>query len=286
MKTLAALKKDLEFNKGLSSLIETLKTIAVSQYRALEQRMKYFEALNSTIEEFFDFIDIKKIDHPFLNPGNRPQAIVAITSDTGLLGGLNLKVVSVAIEELKKLPGKLIVIGECGKGYVRDSGIPFVAFSGIKDEERHAQAMQLRDYIIGRFIEGSFGYLKVVYPRPVSFTVQRIDTVSFLPYLPSDKGKTGREKYHTDIILESSLGNIAEYLVYIWIGQKLYEIFGLSRLAEFAARYVHLEESAQKLKDMNKKLQLQYFRVRHELIDRNMRELFAARLLYTGQYNG
>lgn len=286
MKTLAALKKDLEFNKGLSSLIETLKTIAVSQYRALEQRMKYFEALNSTIEEFFDFIDIKKIDHPFLNPGNRPQAIVAITSDTGLLGGLNLKVVSVAIEELKKLPGKLIVIGECGKGYVRDSGIPFVAFSGIKDEERHAQAMQLRDYIIGRFIEGSFGYLKVVYPRPVSFTVQRIDTVSFLPYLPSDKGKTGREKYHTDIILESSLGNIAEYLVYIWIGQKLYEIFGLSRLAEFAARYVHLEESAQKLKDMNKKLQLQYFRVRHELIDRNMRELFAARLLYTGQHNG
>lgn len=286
MKTLAALKKDLEFNKGLSSLIETLKTIAVSQYRALEQRMKYFEALNSTIEEFFDFIDIKKIDHPFLNPGNRPQAIVAITSDTGLLGGLNLKVVSVAIEELKKLPGKLIVIGECGKGYVRDSGIPFVAFSGIKDEERHAQAMQLRDYIIGRFIEGSFGYLKVVYPRPVSFTVQRIDTVSFLPYLPSDKGKTGRERYHTDIILESSLGNIAEYLVYIWIGQKLYEIFGLSRLAEFAARYVHLEESAQKLKDMNKKLQLQYFRVRHELIDRNMRELFAARLLYTGQYNG
>jgi len=286
VKTLAALKKDLEFNKGLSSLIETLKTIAVSQYRALEQRMKYFEALNSTIEEFFDFIDIKKIDHPFLNPGNRPQAIVAITSDTGLLGGLNLKVVSVAIEELKKLPGKLIVIGECGKGYVRDSGIPFVAFSGIKDEERHAQAMQLRDYIIGRFIEGSFGYLKVVYPRPVSFTVQRIDTVSFLPYLPSDKGKTGREKYHTDIILESSLGNIAEYLVYIWIGQKLYEIFGLSRLAEFAARYVHLEESAQKLKDMNKKLQLQYFRVRHELIDRNMRELFAARLLYTGQHNG
>jgi len=286
VKTLAALKKDLEFNKGLSSLIETLKTIAVSQYRALEQRMKYFEALNSTIEEFFDFIDIKKIDHPFLNPGNRPQAIVAITSDTGLLGGLNLKVVSVAIEELKKLPGKLIVIGECGKGYVRDSGIPFVAFSGIKDEERHAQAMQLRDYIIGRFIEGSFGYLKVVYPRPVSFTVQRIDTVSFLPYLPSDKGKTGRERYHTDIILESSLGNIAEYLVYIWIGQKLYEIFGLSRLAEFAARYVHLEESAQKLKDMNKKLQLQYFRVRHELIDRNMRELFAARLLYTGQYNG
>ena len=64
------------------------------------------------------------------------------------------------------------------------------------------------------------------------------------------------------------------------IGQKFDEIMGLSRLAEFAARFVHLEASSQKLKETDNKTHLEYFRVRHELIDRNMRELFAARLLY------
>jgi len=64
----------------------------------------------------------------------------------------------------------------------------------------------------------------------------------------------------------------------------VHEIFGLSRLAEFAARFVHLEESSQKLKDMDGKLQQEYFRVRHELIDRNMRELFSARLLYASTH--
>ena len=33
-------------------------------------------------------------------------------------------------------------------------------------------------------------------------------------------------------------------------------------------------------KEIDKKLQLKYFRARHEVIDQQMRELFAARALY------
>jgi ATP synthase F1 gamma subunit len=281
VKTLATIKKDMEFNRGLSSLIEVLKNIAVSQYHALEQKIKSFEKFLLTAESFFDFIDFTKVNHPFLNPQEKPLGVVAVTSDSGLLGGLNMQVVTVAISELEKMPGKLIVVGERGKSYARESNIPFVAFSGIKDEERYSQAMQLRDYLAGKVLEGSLGALKVVYPKPVSFTVQHVETVSFLPFSPSlQKQPQAMKQELSEIILESDLGDIVEYLVYQWIGQKLYEIFGLSRLSEFAARYVHLEESSQKLKEMDNKLRLQYFRIRHELIDRNMRELFSARLLY------
>jgi ATP synthase F1 gamma subunit len=281
VETLSKLKKDLEFNKGLSSLIETLKTIAVSQYRTLERRLKSYKELLLTIESFFEFIDIKKINHPFVNPKNRQQAVVAITSDAGLLGGLNMQVLATAIAELRKSPGRLIVIGERGKIYAREFQIQFIGFGGIVDEERYSQAMQLRDYIISKISEGTFGPLKIVYPRPVSFTIQRVETVTFLPYSPPNIVKDFQRERGLDIIMESNPRSIMEYLIYLWIGQKLYEIFGLSRLAEFAARFVHLEESTQKLKDLDKKLRLQYFRIRHELIDCNMRELFAARLLYT-----
>jgi ATP synthase F1 gamma subunit len=283
MKTLVSIKKDLEFNTGLSSLIEVLKTIAVSQYRALEKKIKSYERLISDIESFFNFIDIKSIDHPLVNPREKRQIVIAVTSDSGLLGGLNMQVVNYALAELERISGKLVVIGERGKVYAREMGVPFVAFSGIKEEERYAQAMQLRDYIIRRVSEESIGHLKVVYPRPVSFTVQRVETVSFLPFAPSTGEGAFREGVSPEIILESDLGDLLAYLLYLWMGQKLFEIFGLSRLAEFAARFVHLEESSEKLKDMDKKLRLQYFRVRHELIDRNMRELFSARLLYVSK---
>jgi ATP synthase F1 gamma subunit len=283
MKTLSVVKKDLEFNQGLSSLIEVLKNIAVSQYRILEQKIRAFEKFMLTIESFFEFIDFSQVNHPFLVDQAKPQAVVAITSDSGLLGGLNMQVVTKAVGELERAPGQLIVIGERGKMYAAESRLPFIAFPGIVDEDRYGQAMQLRDYIMTKALKGSFGNLKVVYPHPLSFTVQRVEMVSFLPFSPAltiEPGQQTSGHIPKDILLESRLDDVIEYLLYLWIGQKFYDIFGLSRLAEFAARYVHLEESLQKLKEMDGKLKLQYFRIRHELIDRNMRELFSARLLY------
>ena len=282
MKSLSNLKKDMEFNKGLLALIGALKIIAVSQYRALEQRIRSYGKFPSAIESFFELIDIQKVKHPFLNQESQLQGIVAITSDSGLLGGLNMQVIHTALRELEEIPGRLIVIGERGKGYARDSHIPFTAFSGIKDEDRYFQAMQLRDYVVKLVLRGHVGGLKVVYPHPLSFTVQRVQTIPLLPYTRfSTEGSIS--KTMREIIIESSLEGIIEYLITLWIGQKLYEIFGFSRLAEFAARFVHLEESSQKLKEVDAKTRLEYFRVRHELIDRNMRDLFSARLLYANQ---
>lgn len=280
MKTLVSIKKEVEFNTGLSSLLEVLKIIAVSQYRSLETKISSYEKFLLAIDSFFNFIDIQNIDHPFLNPKNRRQVVIAVTSDSGLLGGLNAQVVNAALGELGKMPGRLIVIGECGKTYASETGVPFTAFSGVREEERASQAMQLRDYIFNKLLEEEVGNLKVIYPRPISFTVQHVEMAQFLPYILSNQHEGRTANVFTDIIMESSPADIIEYLIYLWIGHRLYDIFGLSRLAEFAARFIHLEESSQKLKGMISKLQLQYFHVGHELIDRNMRELFSARLLY------
>jgi len=194
-----------------------------------------------------------------------------------------MHVVVQALSEIEKNSGsgKMVVVGERGKMYLEDNNIPFVSFGGINDEQRYAQAMQLRDYLVSKVLDGSFGGLKIVYPHPISITMQRVQTVAFLPFVPvlSEESATQSASY-SDVIFESRPKDIIEYLVYTWIGLKIFEIFGLSRLSEFAARFVHLEESHQRIKEMDGKIRLEYFRARHEIIDRNMRELFAARTLY------
>lgn len=282
MQTMAVIKKDMEFTRGLSSLIEVLKNIAVSQYRSLEHKLSIFDKFMKTVDGYFEFVDFSKVSHPFIKPTNKFQVVVAVTSDSGLLGGLNMQVISTAVAQLKNNPGQLVVIGGCGKMYASESGVPYVAFPGIKDEDRLAQALQLRDYLHRRALKGEFGLLKVIYPHPVSFTMQRVEVVPFFPFAPAHLGQqqwqatTGAGK---DIIFESDINDIVGYLLYLWMGQRLYGIFGLSRLAEFAARFVHLEDSLRRLKEMEGKLKLKYFRVRHEIIDQSMRELFSARLL-------
>ncbi|MBI5415294.1 MAG: F0F1 ATP synthase subunit gamma [Candidatus Omnitrophica bacterium] len=282
MKTLSALKQDLEFNSGLSGLVGVLKNIAVSQYRALETRAKTNDKLKEAIYSFLEVINPSQVAHPFLNPSQQSQIVVAVTSDSGLIGGLNKDVVDTALKELSQTPGQLVVVGERGRIWARESNVPFTSFSGIKEEDMQGQALQLRNYLLSKFLEQSCGYLKIVYPRAASFSVQKIETLAFLPFRLEAMEMKEPSPLMAEVILESMPADVVEYCVYLWMGQKLMEIFMLSKLAEYGARFAHMERSSQKLKELDASLRLQYFRVRHELIDRNMRELFAARQLYAG----
>lgn len=271
----SAIKKTIDFNARFRSLLEVLKLIAVSQYHTLEKKLATFEELTQIINQFFESIDLRDIDHPFLKPGNRPMGVVALTSDAGLLGGLNMQVMSRAIDLVKQHGGKLIIVGEKGQGYAQDANLGFAFFPGIVDSERYAQAFELRDYLTQKVMAGELGAVTVVYPRPLSVVMIRVEMETLLPLtMPESQQANAASLQSKQVIVESKPEDVIEYLLYVLMGERLYEIFGLSRLAEQAARFTHLEESCGKILEMNKKLLLQYFKRRHEIIDQNMREIF------------
>lgn len=285
MNALPQIKKDIEFNKSLRSIVEVLKSIAVSHYQILERKLKSEEKFYGLLRDFFGFSQMKNARHPFLVKSPRPLGIVAITSDMGLLGGLNMRVMTVAFEEAEKYACRLIIVGDKGHALARDRKLPFVAFPGVKDEERFSQAMALRDYVTDELLSGKIGSLEVIYPEPVSFLVQRVKKYLMVPFDLSQTVKEPQGDAPADVkaILESKIDDIIEYLIILWMGQSFHEILGYSRLAELSARFIHLESSSQKLQDVDKELRLKYFKVRHELIDRSMREIFSARSLYAAE---
>ena len=277
MKLLSQIKKDLEFNRNLSGLISALKEISIAQYHIMEKKIQFFDKIFTVLEEFFEIVDIKDVDHPLLNAAGRIPCAIAITSDSGLLGPLNMQVMSLALREVKENNAKLVIIGERGKVYAQENNVSFVSFSGIRDEARAAQAEELRDYIVAEELANRLGAVKIFYPYAASLINQRIKELDILPLIRASGTKSTLQ---SEVIMESSVEDVAAYLAYLLLGYRFYEIFGLSRLAEMAARFVHLEESGHKLEKIEKEVKLQYFRQRHELIDRNMRELFAARLAF------
>ncbi|MFC1709572.1 F0F1 ATP synthase subunit gamma [Candidatus Omnitrophota bacterium] len=292
MATIADVKKDMEFYQDFGSLIEALKSITVAQFHTLEKKIKTFDEFASILESFFHLIDLKSVWHPFVQAQVAGVGVVAITSDAGLLGGFNNRIMHVAMNYLRNPQNKLIVVGSQGKRIAEGFKVSFEFFTGAEEGERHSRAVQIRNYIIEDVLYRRLGALKVIYAFAPSITNQKIVEYDLLPCTewPKDHtGPTGRNPLEgggdlgqpgLDYILESPVGSIIEYLAYLWIGQRLFEILQFSRLAEYAARFVHLEESSQKIKDLDEKLRLQYFRVRHGIIDQQMRELFAARSLY------
>jgi ATP synthase F1 gamma subunit len=276
MRLLSAIKKDLEFNLNLYNLVEVLKEISIAQYRILEKKLKVFEPIFEGLGDIYGLLETGAVSHPLLQPGNRQAGVIALTSDAGLLGGLNMGVMSQAISEAEKSRAKIVIIGERGQLYAQESGLPFVTFKGVKDETRLEQALQLRDYILQEELAGRLGELKIVYPFSLSIIAQQVKVLQLFPFSPPER-RTGPG---VEVIMESKMTDLLEYWMYLYLGQKFYQIFGLSRLAELSARFTHLETSKGKIDTLNKDLKLQYFRQRHEMIDRNMRELFSARLAF------
>lgn len=278
MKTISSIKKEMEFNRDLSVLVETLKSIAIADYYALEKKLTLYKEYLAVVESFFKFFDLENENHIFVRSRGQAQAVIAITTDAGFLGGVNMRVINAALVEAAKMPTTLIIVGDRGKMYVQGSVHAIVSFPGIQTNERFEQAMQLRDYVHAKALAGAYDTIKIIYPRPISFGVQRIETVGCIPFRPTEVRLTPPE-VRANTIMESRPKEMIEYLMHLWMGETFYQIFGLSRLAEFGARYFHLEESSEKLKDENKKVKQEYFRVRHELIDRSMRELFSGRFI-------
>jgi ATP synthase F1 gamma subunit len=280
MSFISQVKKDIEFYKSLSSLLKVLKGIAISQFHAFEKKVGFFGKFSQIVDGFLEGINLEGISHPFIKPINDILGVVAVTTDTGLLGGLNMQVINVSLRELSQREGKLIVIGERGRIYAKEFGVNCVYMEGIKENYIFAQAIALRNYIVEEIGKGNLGEVMIIYPYAHSLVVQKIYKKRLLPYQGEKK-----EVYLdlSDFILESHIERIVEYLVYLWMGKILYEIFSMAKLAEYAARFMHLEDCTHKLEDLDQKLKFKYFKLRHELTDRGMRELFAARKIYAKQ---
>ncbi len=275
---IAQLKGDMEFYKSLGALIEVLKLVAAAQYQILEKKIKTYGTYLDALSHVFSWLDMQQVRHPFVTLNDKPEAIIAITTDAGLLGGLNSLVMNKALEQTSRDDSRVVIIGKRGRLYVQKREMIYANFPGVDDDKRLQQALKLRDYIIENVLKGKFGKVTIVFPRALSFTSQRIEVLQVFPFVAEAK-QTMNNLQLSDVILESKFGDIVEYLIYLWLGQKIFEIFGMARLAEQAARFMHLEKCTDRIQDLDKKLRFQYFRAKHEIIDQNMRELFAARLL-------
>lgn len=279
MQSIQKIKESMQLNIYMAELMEILKGIAVAEYWTLLKRQARFTRFMEAFNGFFDILDFHTVQHPFAHAQGKP-AILMITSNEGFMGGLNTRVINTAMENPEAGEAFLIIVGEQGAVQLAASNRSFKAFAGVATDECYDTAVQLRNYITQEAKKGTFGRLVVYYPRSISFMVQKVVELRILPcaelFQKKEKAPAGKIE---GLIVESSLSSMIQYLVETWIVQKLYEVLEDSKLAEFSARTVHLEESFQLLQERGRGIRFQYLRSWHELIDKGMRDIFAAQIM-------
>lgn len=278
---LTKLRKELSFNREIGGIVNVLKGVASSEFYRLQKARKQLDEFGEYLKGFFQIINIAGVQHPFLEVSSLPRALIIITSDIGFLGKLNISVVNAALAQSSG-KDRFIVVGKQGVRYIEESGHTFSSFAGISDEVEYRQVEELGEYIIKGFLDKKFGRAAIVYPHFVSFAVWQVQTYQLLPCrflfreLPQERAEEEHEE--EKVVIEPSMSEIIQYLIKIWLNYMLYGIFWESKLSEWAARVMHLEGSADEIKRIDKKLHYQYFRLLHEISDKNIREVFASRL--------
>lgn len=278
MATLSSLKKEYDFNVELASVIDVMKGIAASQFQALQRRKERFRKFLNSFSSFFQLIDFSNVKHPFGRLVTDRVGIIMITSDEGFMGGLNTHVINAALAQ-RKTDAELIIVGDRGAAYLKGLGEQFTYFPGVADENKYELAMKLRDYIMQQSKQAKFGMVFLSYPLPVSFTFQKVEVIKLLPCTELFERKEARTVSDEKVIVESHLEDIIEHLVAEWISEKLYEVFEDSKLSEFAARAINLEQSYQNVLQLRKIARYRFFQAKHTSVDRSMRETFASQLL-------
>lgn len=289
MLTLKQIKSDVQFNQELAGLIDVLKGIASSQFRFLQAKREYFLRFNRSIKDIFETVSTLKCGHPFLKQaGLEPEiktGIVMITSDEGFLGELNSRVINAGLAQ-RKPQDELIILGQRGAHTLEELKESFLYFQGIPEEIEHEQAQGLRDYLIQQYLKKKFDKVLIIYPKFISFAFQEVRVQQLLPYL-AEEGEEEELKLAPqtfisskfEVLIEPSVDRVIDFLVRLWMAQKIFDIFWESKLSELASRVVHLEGSSQVVEELNKKLQFTYFRIIHRISDKNIREIFASRVI-------
>jgi len=286
------LRKDLQFNKDLLGLVETLKNVAGAQFHLMEKQKKRFEFFMDAFAGFFRVVDLVAVPNPLVSLTNDRVGLVIITSDSGFMGGLNSQVIQAGLDEVADVPRELlslVVIGDKGSMAMGDRGYEFKSFPGINHEAIYEHAVALKDYLVAEIEADRMGRVVVVHPRALSFSRQDIDVVTLLPcteLFDHDDAESEIAPYVSKlslvadarkVLVESSFEEISRHLAGVWVTSKLYEVFEDSKLAEFSARAMHLEGSLEKVEIEHKKIRRQVFKATHEKIDKGMRESFSAK---------
>jgi len=286
MKSYVKYKNQTEGLKDVSETVKTVEKIAASAVHFLRRKVSALDAYTAETEKALARLSAfyLKEDHPLLRKREKGErALIVVTGDKGLVGGLWHRIVNAVLENSGRYR-TLIAVGAKGEGYLKEESAPaekpFAGFSGGSEEEEIRGVM---DYVFGEFKKGKFSRVDIAHPKFVSLTKQEPAFTSFLPFEfglaeGTGFGKAGSERASAGglPIFEPSKQRLFDELLRKYIGVFFRKIIMEAKLSELSARTVAMERAASKTEELIKKLKVGYAKERRRRITQGQLESFAA----------
>jgi len=280
MSKTARIKGDLDDVEALLEIISIIKDVATNRFFAFAKLKEDLAKFLEIFLIFFNMLESVETDCPLVRNDNPTTDIVVATSESSFMSFLNNRVCFVAAQEYQKhKSAKVFCIGWRGAERLRALGIRVdTIWRDISDENRYYVALELRDFLINRCMNGESGRAVCVHILPKSFNILKPRVVKLLPAEELLGGGGGGSLLQAgqDFIAESSIDGIMKVLADIWISSRLFEMIADTKLAEAAAQAQQLEQAIESLSREKKDLAMAFKKSGRDDLNKAMREVFSS----------
>ena len=280
MKTYLAHKNEIEGFKDVADTVKTVEKIAATSIHFLKQEVLNLNSYILNTEKVLKRAQLfySKKDSPLLNKkmkGN--EALVVLTGDKGLVGGLWHDVIAKFLDDNAKYK-YIIVVGAKGSQYLDEENIKvFNIFKGLPDIPMDNEIKNISNYIFDKFKDDTFSSVDILYPSFISLAEQKSVFVNFLPFtFEKVKENITTDKTLGIPIFEPSKRDIFENILQKYVQIYFYKIIMEGKLSELSARTVSMEHATEKTNESIRKFTLDYTKDRHRFITQKQLESFAA----------
>ena len=275
MANIRAIRNRIKSVKNIAKITKAMEMVAASKMRRAQERglagRPYSEKIRQVIADLAALPEARR--HPLLEHREvKNIAIVHITPDRGLCGGLNANINRLTGNFViqQETPVSLLTVGRKGRDFMKRSGRDLLAeFSGLGDQPRLIDTLPISRIIIDDYSGGKFDTVYLAYSGFVTTMQQNPVMQKLLPVEPAEIPPAQNIDYIYEPGAEEVLGQLLPRFVEMQVYHAILEAIA----SEQSARMVAMKNATDNAGDLVTELTLIYNKVRQETITKELLEI-------------
>jgi F-type H+-transporting ATPase subunit gamma len=203
---------------------------------------------------------------------DKPNVFLVLTSEGGLSGDIDSRIVRTVLEGFDPKTTDLIVIGAHGATQFVQNHAKIKRYFRLPDVDQAIDVSPIVDELLG--------YKKptVWFQRYISLSIQevgRIDLLGRVAALGSGASSRGNEDIISprEYLFEPSVDDVVRYLESVMMEIALSQVILESRLAQYASRFTAMSSAKKRAKELQTLLIMNYNRARRGEADDRIKEI-------------
>jgi F-type H+-transporting ATPase subunit gamma len=268
------LRRRIRSVQGTAKICKAMEMIATAKMRRAQEQAiagrPYAEEISKVVSDLAVEAQAGGKVHPLLQKREiHKVAIVHMTTDRGLCGGLNANqnrlVASFILEQTA--PVLLVTIGRKGRTFARITQRDLRAeFTGISDRPSLLETLPISRVVIDDYSNGEVDQVYIAYPRFITTMIQRPAMEVLLPIEPAMLPRAQVAEY----IYEPGPSAVLDGLLPRYVEMKLYHAILELVASEQSARMVAMRNASDNAEELIKDLTLALNKVRQEMITKEI----------------